>query len=151
MFMRPSTVRLPRIGKILLAVLSTWAVLAVALCGVLLYFRPADGGLLNVVYGTLGIYCSLWQLYFGLDAVLAENEFQFAACHVSSLLFTAFIFFNVFHNASALGPVWDAPVGRYSVLAVAVAYQSVILALARPVWRSFGFFAYKVRRAAVNV
>lgn len=87
------------------------------------------------------------QVYFGVDAVLSENEFQYAAMHVTSVVFTAFIIWNVFHNATSLGPIWDdhGGIGRWTVLGIASAVQIALLCLARPVWNSFGFFAYKVR------
>jgi hypothetical protein len=81
----------------------------------------------------------------------ATAEFQYAAMHGTSVAFTAFVVWNVFHNAASLGPLWsgDDGAGRYAVLGVALAFQVALLALARPVWRSFGFFAYKVVGASI--
>ena len=147
---RPSNVRIPRVGKILIGILALWATLAIVLSSLLMHF-PASPPTLDIVYGTLGVYCVLWQAFFGVDAVLSENEFQYAAFHLTSLVFTAFVAWNVFHNAVTLGPLWSSAggAGRYTVLGVALAVQAVLLALARPVWRSFGFFAYKVVGASI--
>ena len=69
---RPSNVRVPRIGRTLIAILALWGTLAVTLCALLNGF-PATPATLDRVYGTLGIYATIWQVYFGVDAVLSEN------------------------------------------------------------------------------
>lgn len=58
---RPSNVRLPSIGRALIALLLVWGALSIALCAVLMRF-PAENPTLDVVYGTLGIYCVVWQV-----------------------------------------------------------------------------------------
>ena len=145
MFTRPKNIHIPRVGRALIALLVAWGTLTVALCIVLMKY-PSNPPTLDRVYGTLGIYCALWQVYFGVDAVLSENEFQYAAMHATSVIFTAFVIWNVVHNATGLGPIWSdmEGLGRYTALGIALGFQVALFALARPVWRSFGFFAYKV-------
>lgn len=101
------------------------------------------------IYAILGGFCTLAQLYFAYDAIFSENAFQFVACYITSLLFTFFVVWQVFHNPTSLGSAWtDA---RYEVMGVKLAFQVVYLAAAKPVWDSFGYFKWKMAGASISI
>ena len=101
------------------------------------------------IYALLGGFCTLAQLYFAYDAVFSENAFQYVSCHLTSLLFTFFVIWQVFRNPTSLGPAWE--VARYEVMGIKLGFQVAYAVAAKPVWDSFGYFKWKMAGASITI
>lgn len=130
----------PRICKVWCAIIVVESLLLLTLSSLLfVYHDPVLPT--GQVYAVMGIFCVLTMSWFAAEAVLTENKPQFFAFHVVAALLTSFVIFQAFHNPYSLGPLWtDA---KYYVVAFKIAFELVYLGMALPVWRSFGFWAYK--------
>lgn len=132
----------PTIGKFLVFLILLETIALYTLCTLLYIYPDESGNELGIVYATLGIICTTGFLYFGIDAVLVENKFQFIAFHVVTWLLTIFFFIESIRNGDKFGPIWEK--ARWPILSAVCTFQGLYTALAVPVYRSFGFYAYKV-------
>lgn len=145
---RPENFSVPTIGRAFLTAITIESVLMVALAITLLLIHDPTLPT-GQIYAGLTIFCTAGLTFFAYDAIFSENRFQLVACLVTSLLFTFFVFWNVFHNAGTLGSAWADL--RWEAMGVKVAFQLFYLAAFKRVWDSFGVFEYKVAGADVDI
>jgi hypothetical protein len=132
----------PRIAQAFLGVVGLECALLLSL-SVLLFIYHDPVVPVGQVYAGLGIACTLAQGLFAGEAVLTENKPQLFGFLVVATLLSSFVTFQAWHNPLTLGPLWAA--ARYYIVGVKLSFEVVYLGLTLPVWRSFGFWAYKVR------
>lgn len=109
---------------------------------VLLYIYHHPTITMGQVYATLGIICVLAQVVYVSEAIWTENKPQLFAFHIVTALLTSFLIFQAVHNETTLGSLWMNI--RWYVVGLKIAFELIYLGFALPVWRSFGFWAYKV-------